>query len=81
MKVICIDDSVLIVSREGIGIPPDKLVYGAVYNVIGVVNSNGKSYYHLEEFPFCCFNVKRFSPLSDIDETELVNQRTEKQLI
>lgn len=67
MKVICIDATQC----------NNLLTEGKVYTVIGEddVSFTLKAYF-LEEFgDKCPWDKKRFIPTSDIDETELVNEK------
>lgn len=76
MKVMCIDDSPFIVVQRGNG-PIFPLVYGSIYTVVQVDMFNGEEYYLLAEIYNSRYLSKRFVPLSDIDETKLVNEKIE----
>jgi len=72
MRVICIDNKY----------QEKFLTDGQEYTVVGVHSDSG--YYKLQEIPInkftgaeAGFNPKRFIPLSNIDELELVNKKEE----
>jgi hypothetical protein len=69
MKVICIDPGPRYMS---------PLVLNEIYHVIGDDHKcpfcNGPMY-ELQEYPGNPFHADRFIPVSDIDETELVNKK------
>ncbi len=79
MKVMCIDDTHWF--RPGLPCPE----FGEVVTVCAAFTSpyNGEDVYAFVEYPlilglkFRTFSQKYFAPLSDIDETELVNEKIE----
>ncbi len=85
MKVLCIDG--IKVGHIGSNIyntrfvsctTRDVVIEGEVYNVAGVEEYNGITYYVLQERTWLnLYNSRRFVPLSDINESELVNTKEE----
>ena len=79
MKVLCIDG--VVKGLKGVtGRKAEKheeIYEGDVYTAIDeVVAYNGEEgYILLERGPFASYRKRRFIPLSEIDETELVNQK------
>jgi len=76
MKVMCINNGKLRNHLGKINSAPE-LIEGETYTVIGISNT-GHGYILLEVKhgeQFSGFTKERFIPLSEIDETELVNQR------
>ncbi len=73
MRVICVD-------ATGIGNSCEPLVEGLPYTAIDELEVDGKNYYELQEYKMnngkrCIWSTWRFIPCSDIDETELINER------
>lgn len=69
MKVLCINQNWI----KKVGSEPEPIC-GHIYTVIDCQEWYGHDYYRLEELPVWADSA-HFSPLSDIDETELVNER------
>jgi uncharacterized membrane protein (DUF2068 family) len=71
MKVLCID------SRTDANSPLTvDLIEGAIYTVVDCVKRDGLWWYRLAEKSFFeIYTTDAFVPLSDIDETELINQK------
>lgn len=75
MKVICIDNKII----KGAG---NKYIYllieGCIYTVASSKYDCDNDYsYKLKELPaYILWNARRFIPLSEIDEMELVNEKT-----
>jgi hypothetical protein len=74
MKVMCIDDN----WEDQDGKNP---VFSEVVTVVACDQDTGGLWYHLLEYPYSAagrkqsFTSKKFAPTSEIDETELVEQR------
>ena len=68
MKVICIDSY---------GNKNSIVEIGETYNVIGEVNLYSIEWYELQEHPKWFYQKRQFIPCSDIDETQLVNEKEE----
>jgi len=72
MKVMCINDKwENTATRE----PCGGMQYGEIATVVGECTRFSRSYYEFSEYPGEAYDKKNFIPLSEIDETELVNQR------
>lgn len=75
MKVMCIDD------RGHLNEDVIKAEIGSIYTVIDHETLDGELFYQLAEIPYSLIGERafyistQFSPLSEIDETELVEQR------
>lgn len=84
MKVLCIN-GVKIGAQAITGKVADMfdVIYeGEYYNVCGVVNSNSKSYYQLEErHPLVAYSAARFIQCSNLDETEMIRDVVEVQTV
>lgn len=65
-KVVCID-------ATNQTPHPRNIKEGEIYSTAGLVEYKGKQSYFIIESEFH-FVARRFIPLSDIDETELVNE-------
>lgn len=74
MRVICINDTWDI---KNINNP----VFGEITNVIQVLNFFGWSYYHFKEYEGYIYHTENFAPLSEIDETEMIREYTEKAIL
>jgi len=73
MKVICID-----ASGKGVGPKGFDIEEGHIYHVCDEFVDNGILAYSLSEDPHrdeWGFSAYRFIPLSEIDETEMVNEK------
>lgn len=74
MKVMCIKDGQW--RGKLTGDPAEGPKYGEVVTVVDEVTTSDKDVYILQEYPDARgYAKKRFIPLSDIDETELVSER------
>jgi len=55
----------------------ERLIEGNVYEVVGTIEHNGKSYYQIKGHEktsngnSCYYHTSHFVPLSEIDETEM----------
>ena len=74
-KVMCICDDQHI-SRKGAN-DSARVVFGEVYTVVDSYKDLGLLLYNLQEIDWASFDANLFSPVSDIDETELVNAKPE----
>lgn len=84
MKVMCIQESKKRFNiKTGKELPVNGLVIGGIYTVVGeeFITSLNMSLYELDEFKSTpklqLFAKYLFSPLSDINECELVNTKEE----
>lgn len=81
MKVICIQSASYCHNNiDGTTLPPTKLNIGGEYNVIDGHNYSDGYYYELLEIKryngmVRLFHSRMFAQVSDIDETELVNEK------
>lgn len=78
MRVICIEGVKKgTISSDGTPIVKNEEIYeGEIYSVSGEYKYNGEEFYFLRERnPFLAYKKRRFAPLSDIDETELIKER------
>lgn len=79
MKVMCIDDSFML--KDGL-----EPKVGEIVTARQSPEPEFKDCYDLFEYPIdidgdeVCFNKKYFAPLSDIDETELIKERTNQTI-
>jgi len=86
MKVLCIQTANHGFNGSVTKILPELGVYfGETYTVLDEVysafNLTDKAYI-LEERPlYCRYKIKHFIPLSDLDETELVNEKVLSEII
>lgn len=70
MRVMCINDKW---KKHKAVIHNQHPVFGEVYTVVSTIEIYGISYYELEEMPpDTVFITDHFSPLSNIDERELI---------
>lgn len=77
MKVICIDGVKIgaVSLMGGVADKDDVIIEGEIYTVCDSTIVQGQTTYHLEEKPFwTSYLAKRFSPLSSIDETEMIRE-------
>ena len=77
MQVLCIQERSGQVVRHGLN---DNAVIniGDIYTVIDEIEYQGQLFYQLSEIYGCAFLSSYFSPLSIIDETQLVNNKQEE---
>ena len=80
MKVICIDDN-----GYPDGLIPEftdnKVKFGGIYNVIDTVTHSNDVWYELKEDIGFWYWANCFAPLSNIDETEMKRQYSDKPSI
>lgn len=78
MKVLCIDTPDHDFVKGGPPTPKIPIKENEVYTVISCLNFKGRLFYKLEETSILdSWDAELFIPLSDIDETELIEQRTQ----
>ncbi len=74
MKVICIDD--VWEDCEGYHTTNTEIKFGTILTVIEAFTDDSGSWYCFAEYDKDeCFEQSAFAPLSNIDETELMEQR------
>lgn len=85
MRVLCINGSnvgyigkMSLTGTKWVATSKDIVIEGEIYTVTGTWPYEGKLFYELAERPpECVYLSTRFIPLSDIEETELVNNKEE----
>ena len=75
MKVICIKSFIDCKKSPTLIGNPMMPEVGSTYTVIDHKVINGTHCYRLAECPDYGYNSRHFAPCSDIDETELVNEK------
>jgi len=74
MKVMCIDDSPLIIVSPGI-LPAVPLIFGNTYTVYDKDSYMGDDYYMLDEIPGRYYIAKRFVPLSKTNQHDISHKK------